>query len=111
MVIEKGEIVKALGDEKVICWSDLLGKLGLVEVFKKYQEENGKQYDVKYMRLGETMLDWVDSILKARIVKSKDKRVSGMREHYRISAYSMDWLACCPEKAEKDIDYLELRNL
>ena len=111
MRIEKGDIIEGLKDKKVLCWSDLLEKLGMVERFKEYKEKTGELYDIKKVSLGATMIEWVDSILKARIAKSKDKRVRGMKENWRMAQYGMDALHSCPETAAKDIDYLEFKGL
>ena len=111
MKVEKGAIVEALQDNKVICWSDLLERLGLIPFFEAYKNEKGVAYDVRKIFLGKTMIEWVDSILQARIVKSKDKRVKNLKEKYRLHAYGMDALNSCPCTAKDDIDYMELRGL
>ena len=75
MKIEKEQIIKALEDKKVICWSDLLENLDLLPLFEKYQKDNKQIYRIDQIFMGKTLLDWIEEILKARIVKSKDKRV------------------------------------
>ena len=111
MIIEKDKIIEVLKNEKVICWSDLLEYLDLVPLFKKYQEEHKKQYDIKKVFMGKTLINWINEILKARIVKSKDKRVKSLREHYRLAALSFDALHSMPVEAKEDIDYLLLEEL
>ena len=111
MKIEKQKIIDALKDDKVICWSDLLVKLELIPLFKKYQEQYKKLYSIQQVFMGKTLMNWVDEILKARIVRSKDKRIKHLTEKYRLSEYGMDCLQSMPTEAKKDIDYMELREL
>lgn len=111
MIIEKQRIIQAIEDKKVICWSDLLEKLGLLPVFKKYNEENKKQYSIQNIFIGKTLLHWLDEIFKARIVKSKDKRVKHLREQYKLSALAWDALQSMPEESKEDIDYMELKGI
>lgn len=111
MIVTNKNILIALQDKNVICWSDLLGKLGLFPLFKQYKEQHGCAYDVKQMRMGTTLLNIIDDILKEKLKKSKDKRVRGTREKFRLSIYGMDYLNYCPSTAEDDIAYLELLDL
>ena len=111
MKIEKEQIIKALEDKKVISWSDLLEKLDLLPLFKKYQEEHNKQYSINQILMGETLINWIEEILKARIVKSKDKRVKHLVEKYRLAALSLDALQSMPVEAKEDIDYMLLEDL
>ena len=111
MIINKEKIIEALEDKKVICWSDLLEKLDLLPLWKKYQKEHNKQYSIHQIFMGKTLLDWIEEILKARIVKSKDKRISGLKEQYRLAALSLDALQSMPTESKEDIDYMELEDL
>lgn len=111
MKITKEQIIKALEDKKVICWSDLLVKLQLLPLFEKYQKEHNKNYDVMKIWMGKTMIIWADSIMKARIKTSKDKRIKYLKEPYRYSQYSWDCLQSQPREAEEDIDYMLLEDL
>lgn len=111
MKIEKEQIIEALKDKKVICWSDLLEKLDLLPLFKKYQEEHNKQYSINQIFMGKTLLDWIEEILKDRIVKSKDKRVKHLVEKYRLAALSLDALQSMPTESKDDIDYMLLEDL
>lgn len=111
MKIEKEQIIKALEDKKVICWSDLLEKLDLLPLFKKYQEERNKQYSIHQIFMGKTLLDWIEEILKARIVKSKDKRISGLKEQHKLAALFFDALQSMPTESKEDIDYMLLEDL
>lgn len=111
MKIEKEQIVKALSDKKVICWSDLLEKLDLLPLFEKYQKDNKQTYRINQIFMGKTLLDWIEEILKARIVKSKDKRVKHLVEKYRLAALSLDALHSMPTESKEDIDYMLLEDL
>ena len=111
MKITKEQIIEALEDKKVICWSDLLIKLDLLPLFKKYKEEHNEQYDIMKIYMGKTLMDWADSIMKARLKTSKDKRIKHLKEPYRSSAYSLDCLQSQPTKAKEDIDYMLLEDL
>lgn len=111
MKISGDRIVQAISDEKVICWSDFLEKLDLLPLFKKYKEENNKQYSINQIFMGKTLLGWIEEILKARIIKSKDKRVKGFKEQRRLSLLGFDALQSMPTTAKRDIDYMELKNL
>ena len=111
MIISKEKIIEALEDKKVICWSDLLEKLDLLPLFKKYQKEHKKQYSIQQVFMGKTLINWVNEILKARIVKSKDKRINGLKEHYKLVQFSWDALQSMPTTCKKDIDYMELEDL
>lgn len=111
MKITKEQIIEALKDRKVIFWSDLLVKLQLLPLFEKYQKEHNKNYDIMKIWLGKTMIDWADSIMKARIKTSKDKRIKYLKEPYRYSKYYLDCLKSQPREAKEDIDYMLLENL
>ena len=111
MIVTNKNILIALQDKNVICWSDLLGKLGLLPLFQQYKEQHGRPYDVKQMRMGTTLIGIIDCILREKLKKSKDKRVRGTREWFRLSIYGMDYLNFCPSTAEEDIAYLELLDL
>lgn len=111
MKIEYNKIYEAVKDEKVISWSDLLEKLDLLPLFKKYQKEHNKQYSINQIFMGKTLLDWIEEILKARIVKSKDKRVKHLVEKYRLAALSLDALQSMPTESKEDIDYMLLEDI
>lgn len=111
MKIEYNKIYEAVQDEKVISWSDLLEKLDLLPLFKKYQKEHNKQYSINQIFMGKTLLDWIEEILKARIVKSKDKRVKHLVEKYRLAALSLDALQSMPTESKEDIDYMLLEDI
>lgn len=111
MKITKEQIIKALENKKVICWSDLLENLDLLPLFSKYQEEHKKQYSINQIFMGKTLLDWIEEILKDRIVKSKDKRVKHLVEKYRLAALSLDALHSMPTESKEDIDYMLLEDL
>ena len=106
MNIPNEQIIKAVEDQKVICWSDLLVKLELLPLFKKYQEECGKQYSIQKIFMDKKLLNWIDEIFKARIVKTKDKRIRHLQERYRLTEYGMDCLQSMPVEAKEDIDYM-----
>lgn len=112
MKISEDKIIEAIRDEKIICWSDLLVKLELLPVFKKYQEDhNGELYSIQKVFMGKTLMNWIDEIFKARIVNTKDKRVANFRDHYKLSLYNMDCLQSMPVEAKKDLDYMLLEDL
>ena len=111
MKITKERIIEALKDRKVICWSDLLEKLDLLPLFEKYQKDNKQTYRINQIFMGKTLLDWIEEILKARIVKSKDKRVKHLVEKYRLAALSLDALHSMPTESKEDIDYMLLEDL
>lgn len=111
MKISKKQIIEALEDKKVICWSDLLIKLELLPLFEKYQKEHNQKYDIMKVFMGKTLMDWCDSIMKERLKKSKDKRVIHLREPYKSRAYSWDCLQSQPREAKEDIDYMLLEDL
>lgn len=110
-ILDKQAVIDALQDKKVICWGDLLIKLGLVDKFKAYKETHGKLYQVHQMYMGKTLINWVDEILRARIIKSRDKRVRACTKVWKLYEYDMDALYCRPALSKKDIDYLECRDL
>lgn len=111
MKIEKEQIIKALEDKKVICWSDLLENLDLLPLFEKYQEEHNKQYSINQISVGKTLLGWIEEILKARIVKSKDKRVKHLTNNDKLAALNLDALHSMPTESKEDIDYMLLEDL
>lgn len=111
MKIEYDKIYEAIKDEKVICWSDLLVKLDLIPLFRKYQEEHKKQYSIDQILMGKTLLGWIEEILRARIAKTKDKRVRGLKEQYRLASLNFDALQSMPMEAKEDINYMELKDL
>ena len=111
MKITKEKIIEVLKNEKVICWSDLLTELQLLPLFQKYKEEHNEQYSIQKVFMGKTLMNWVDEILKARIVKSKDKRIKHLKEKYRLSEYGMDCLQSMPVEAKEDLDYMLLEDL
>lgn len=111
MIIDKQQIINVLEDRKVICWSDLLVKLELLPLFEKYQKDHNKKYDIMKIYMGKTLMDWIDSIMKARLKNSKDKRIKYLKEPYRSNAYSWDCLQSQPREAKEDIDYMLLENL
>lgn len=111
MKIEHDKIYEAVKDEKVISWSDLLEKLDLLPLFEKYQKEHNKQYSINQILMGETLINWIEEILKARIVKSKDKRVKHLVEKYRLAALSFDALQSMPTICKDDIDYMLLEDI
>lgn len=111
MKINKEQIVKALEDKKVICWSDLLVKLELLPLFEKYLKDHNKKYDIMKIYMGKTLMDLADSIMKARLKTSKDKRIKHLKEPYLFSAYSWDCLQSRPREAKEDIDYMLLEDL
>lgn len=111
MKIEYNKIYEALKDEKVICWSDLLVKLELLPIFKKYQEEHKDQYSIQKVFMGKTLMNWIDEIFKARIIKTKDKRVKHLKERYRLTEYGFDCLQSMPVESKEDIDCILLEDL
>lgn len=111
MKITKEKIIEVLQNEKVISWSDLLEKLDLLPLFEKYQKEHNKQYSINQIFMGKTLLDWIEELLKARIIKSKDKRVKYLVEKYRLAALSLDALHSMPTESKEDIDYMLLEDL
>lgn len=111
MKINKEDIMKAVNDNKVICWSDILVNLGLCVKFQEYLRLKGKQYSILQIQMGKTLIDEIDNILKERIIKSKDKRIRHLKEKYRLSSFNFDALQSCPKTAKEDIDYMELEDL
>ena len=111
MKITKEQIINALQDKKVICWSDLLIKLELLPLFDKYLKEHNKQYSVMQMQMGRTLMDELDETFKKRILKSKDKRISYLKDKYKLSALSWDALQSCPKTSKEDINYMLLEDL
>ena len=111
MKITKEQLLKVADDKKVICWSDMLVNLELLPLFKKYKEEKHETYSIKKIRVGKTLLKEIDAKLKDRIVKSKDKRVKGYRDNWKLVQFSWDALNSMPEEAKEDIDYMELEDL
>lgn len=111
MKIAYANIMKAVSDEKVICWSDLLEKLQLVEYFKRYKDRTGQQYDIRKVFMGKTLMDKIDETLKERCLKSKDRRIKHLRGRYKLNVYAMDCLQSQPCTAKEDIDYMDLKDL
>ena len=111
MKINKEEIMKVVDNPKTICWSDVLIGLDLVPVFEEYKKANDKCYYIGKIKLGKTLMNKVDTILKKRIKKSKDKRVCAYKVDYRETIYAMDSLNSQPAEAKEDIDYMELEGL
>lgn len=111
MKIEKEQIIKALEDKKVICWSDLLENLDLLPLFEKYQKDNKQTYRINQIFMGKTLLDWIEETLKTRIVKSKDRRVKHLTNNYKLAALSLDSLHSMPTESKEDIDYMLLEDL
>ena len=111
MKIVKEEIMKAVSNEKVICWSDLLVKLELLPLFRKYKETTGIQYDIMKISMGKTLMKQIDETLKERCLKSKDKRIKHLRSKYKLNTYYMDCLQSQPCTAKEDIDYMDLQDL
>ena len=111
MKISGDKIIEAIQDEKVICWSDLLVKLDLIPIFRKYQEEHKKQYSIQKVFMGKTLMNWIDEIFKVRVIKAKDKRVKHLKERYRLTEYGMDCLQSMPVEAKEDIDYMLLEDI
>ena len=111
MKISKEQIMEVVNKPKTICWSDVLIGLNLLPLFKKYKEEKGQQYDIMKVLMGKTLMDEIDNILKERILKTKDRRVSGYKKSYRPNIYAWDCLQSQPATAKEDIDYMELKDL
>lgn len=112
MKIIKEEIMKVVTNPKCICWGDMLKGLNLLPLFDKYKEEHNKQYDIRQIKMGKTLLNEVETILKQNIRKSRDKRVRAYKADYRENnLLAMDALMCQPEKAKEDIDYMLLEDL
>ena len=111
MKITAEQILSAVDDTKVICWSDLLIKLNLLPEFDRYKKEHGTQYSIQQVFLGKSFINKLDVLFKERIKCSKDKRIKYLRDKYKMAAYSMDCLQSMPTEAEEDIDYLLLKDL
>lgn len=111
MKINKEQLMEVVNNKKVICWSDILEHLNLLPVFEKYKNDNNKQYSIMQIKLGKTLIDEINKILKDRIIKSKDKRVSGWREQWRLTQYAWDSLHSEPTTAKEDIDYMLLEDI
>lgn len=111
MKILKKQIIEALEDKKVICWSDLLIKLELLPLFEKYNKEHKEKYSIMQMHMGKTLMNLADSIMKEHFKTSKDKRIKYLKEPYRSSVYSLDCLQSQPAEAKEDIDYMLLEDL
>ena len=111
MKIEKEQIIKALEDKKVICWSDLLENIDLLPLFEKYQKDNKQTYRINQIFMGKTLLGWIEETLKARIVKSKDKRVKYLTNNYKLAALDLNSLRSMPTESKEDIDYMLLEDL
>lgn len=111
MKITKEKLMEVANNPKVICWSDMLVGLDLLPLFKKYKEDNNKDYYIGKVFMGETLMNEISNILKKRIVKSKDKRIKHLRDKYKINAYYWDCLQSQPTEAKEDIDYMILEDL
>lgn len=111
MKIEKEQIMKVVEDKKVICWSDILVKLELLPLFEKYQKDNNQTYRINQIFMGKTLLGWIEETLKARTVKSKDRRVKHLTSKYKLAALGLDALHSMPTEAKEDIDYMLLKDL
>ena len=111
MIIDKQQIIHVLEDKKVICWSDLLIKLEFLPLFEQYNKEPKQPYSIMQIQMGKTLMNWADSIMKARLKTSKDKRIKHLKEPYRSGAYSLDCLQSQPREAKEDIDYMLLEDL
>ena len=112
MKISKEDILKVVNDPKCICWGDMLKGLNLLPLFDKYKEEHNKQYDIRQIKMGKTLLNEIEIILKKNIRKTKDIRVSAYKADYRENhILAWDALMCQPEEAKEDIDYMILEDL
>ena len=98
MKIAYANIMKAVSDEKVICWSDLLEKLQLVEYFKNYKDRTGQQYDIRKVFMGKTLMDKIDETLKERCLKSRDRRIKHLRGKYKLNVYAILSIKVLPIK-------------
>lgn len=112
MKIAKEKIMKVVNNPKCICWGDMLKGLNLLPLFDKYKKEHNKQYDIRQIKMGKTLLNEIEIILKKNIRKTKDRRVSAFIPEYRVNnILAMDALLCQPEEAKEDIDYMLLEEL
>ena len=112
MKISKEDILKVVNNPKCICWSDMLTGLNLLPLFKQYKKQYGKDYYIGQIKMGKTLLNEVETILKKNIRKSRDKRVRAFIPEYRVkNILAMDSLMCRPEEAKEDIDYMILEDL
>lgn len=111
MKINKEDIMKVVDNFKVICWSDVLVGLNLLPLFEKYKKENNKNYYIGQIKMGKTLMNEIDAILRKRIKTSRDRRVSAYKKDYRETLYAMDALQSQPTEAKEDIDYMELEDL
>lgn len=111
MKIIKEQIIEIVNNPKVICWSDILVELNLLPLFEKYLKDHNKKYNIDQIKMGKTLMNKIDDILKERIIRSKDKRIKHLRNKYKLNAYSMDCLQSQPTEAKEDINYMELEDL
>lgn len=112
MKIAYVDIMKVVNNPKCICWGDMLTGLNLLPLFKQYKEQYGKDYYIGQIKMGKTLLNEVETILKQNIRKSRDKRVRAYKAAYRVNnILAWDALMCQPEEAKEDIDYMILEDL
>lgn len=112
MKIAYADIMKVVNNPKCICWGDMLKGLNLLPLFKQYKKQYGKDYYIGQIKMGKTLLNEVEIILKQNIRKSRDKRVRMFIPEYRVkNILAMDSLMCKPEEAKEDIDYMLLEDL
>lgn len=111
MKITKDKLMEIANNTKVICWSDMLVGLNLLPLFKKYKEDHNKDYYIGQIKMGKTLMNEIDAILRKRIKTSRDKRVRAYKKDYRETLYAMDSLQSQPVEAKEDIDYMELEGL
>ena len=111
MKIPRKQVLEAVADPKVICWSDLLIKLQLIPMFQAYKREHNEQYSITKVLMGNTLMKDVETILKARFAVSKDKRIKYLHKKQREMSFAMDALQSCPATAQTDIDFMELQDL
>ena len=112
MKISREEIMKVVDSPKTICWSDVLVGLDLLPLFKKYKEEHNEDYYIGQIKMGKTLMNEIDAILRKRIKTSRDKRVRAYKKDYREThIYAWDTLQSQPEEAKEDIAYMLLEDL
>lgn len=112
MKIESAQIISAMEDKNVICWSDLLEKLNLITYFKQYKEKNnGESYSIQKVFMGKTLINKLDETFKSRIVKTKDRRIKHLKKRWRLAEYGLDCLQSMPTESKEDIDYMLLKDL
>jgi len=112
MKITKDKLMEIANNTKVICWSDMLVGLNLLPLFKKYKEDHNKDYYIGQIKMGKTLMNEIDAILRKRIKTSRDKRVRAYKKEYREThIYAWDTLQSQPAEAKEDIDYMLLEDL